>query len=1427
MPPPLPVPRPMTSAGRGPTAARGVGLFLLGVLGAAAAAIAVDARFDLPAAARGLVFAGWLVLAVGLAHAWVVAPLSRPVPAGEWAAAARAAGETGLAALLTAVFFATALLVPGAGERVRRFAVPWYVPGGNAPFRVVVPSGDVTVARGETVTLTAYLEPQRPGEPTPDPGVLVLLRDPESGAESGGVEVKADELAVFAWTVRPDRGFDYRVRAGAVTSGWFKVRVADPVRLTAGTRVEVRPPAYRSVPSLTAPGFADIRGPQFGAAVLLFEFSAPPADARLEFQADGGEFVRLPVRLSPDGRGTATLPLTRDGTAHLTVTQKDGLTSRHSAEVRVAPDEPPRFVTLVGLPPRPVTARPGEQLDLQVEAVDDSRVTGVWVDFCANGDLAAVSSHAVSTVPLGPGRVGGRVRLALSTPGQEAREIWLRVRAADDRTTADPKIGPQAALYPATGWAVIRLADSAPPVADQILQAHREETARRLATVLQGLDATGGERFRPGADGPLPHDQAIRLQATADAGTTAASELADVADGLARIPDLRPLADAIRVVAAGPLRTANRYALAAVEADSAVARDLSISAARTHWLEAGERLRRLTAAIDRAGQARIDRAAISRLAEELRLAGPSDLQATAASVRQRLEGLTHRSPVVRAAVDAAAAEEAVDLAGRVRTFAHDVTALTHAAEATATAARRAAAAGPAGRQVAQDRAAAGLVTRYATPLRLADAPPPVALTAGRAAGRLTAGDATGAVNDQEKAAHEAAGLADALRRAADARADPKEAARQLARWQADLVRRAADAAPAHTPADRGRFTAEQRVLAAAVALLPAGPDDTARTAQLRAVKQAMSRAEEGMRTAAADLPARLTEATSATARLADLTPGRAEQRKVTAARLDELTRQFEAIRREAEGYTRTAPGGLSRGPADLLAVRVTDLAGGVRRLAGPEPTTRAAAEACDRLAADLKAGADHDFPASLRDVRRCLARVATALAGKPTADELAVELAGVLRLATDRADTLPDRPMPADLEPITAALRDATKLVRAVSEDEGGILLAQVREAVAAAEQSVRRPDAAREVRRHLATATSAAATLANRLTGGEPAVERVRRVARRRADWAARLARPETGATVREADRSVAGDIDEIEQTRTGPSRTAKLAALAALGRARTGGGNAAGLHRSAADALRYLADDMAAHGDGLTADAPVGPSAPAVVADPLAEFSDFLPTTTAADEFRRLADGQRAIRDGTAAVAATSLRGVEPATDDTLASVLAELQPVVHSASRFVPADRPDVDPISPLRVGAVRPAVDAAARLARTLRTVKDPECGPLADRLDALTARLKLHSTRYDIQAARQRRRRSELATEAAQLANAYRATNEPSWAAVADQAADMKAALSTTSAAALPPAQALKEFENAANKVAAPGKGSHSLSARSDARAGAAFVRQPV
>lgn len=1345
----------------------------------AAGAVAADALFDLPPRCRGGMLGVWAAVVALVAWWRVVRPLRAPAPMVELAArverlfpdlgerlttllevvensdpataasrslvvvlAAEAEQRTrrldftaaaparpairagATAGGLVVALALTVAFVPGSGERVRRFALPWYTPGPDGSFRVIVSSGDPVVRRGEPVTLAAFLERVRPAAPLPDTAVLVT-RDPVTRAEAR-TPMAGDEAAAFQliWPAVTE-DFEYAVEAGGVRSGWHTVVTGDPVDLADGTSATVRPPEYaesRLAPA-TRTGFAAVDALQYSRATLNLQFTRAAEEAVLEWRPldprTGGNPTAIPVRLSTDRTGgAAEVSVAADGTLVLVLVGERGVRTELATPVHAVPDAEPRFERVVGLTAAPRDARPDDRLLMDVVATDDVGVADVRVEYCVNGATTESRSEPVVVTGAGSPRAAGVFAFSLAKKVRDGETLWLRLRATDTRSVPAARLGPQQAYFPQAGWAVLRITTAARPLIEQDVFAQRDAVAAGLsdagAIVAEATEELAAVRGVT-APGPLALDQAARLRLAQDHAAKAARRLDDVATLIGVDPDLAGVAAGMRAAANGLLRAAGDALKAAEAAPTRAKAGPDLEAAWTKLAATRTALAGLADRNEATARTRLDRYRLRELAADQTAladrvgkpgASPDELVPAQRILMSRLDDVVARSERLSPAVAVAAGAAVHELAARAEELAAAAVALDAAADRVDLGRRAARTERLAREQGEWATRAEAFARRTETAARAAGTRPLAPDSFGPARDRLISGRTVDAVAEQEKIARELDRLADEFARAAAARADKRDAARQVARWQDDLYRRCADAvklAPDRVlpPALRTAFADEQAALrgVADTLRIPTPAPDLAK---------AYDAAAAALATAAIalafppDLSAPAPEvatkaAATALTTLADRVPSDDQRRRHTTVRIDHLLNQAASIATAAGDALRN----LNRDPTGeaLKAVihRQEKLAGAIRALdlPGLEARQETAAAAADRTAADTRSGFVTDLPISIQDLRRRLETLRQASAGGTPADDLAAQFARLVRKLADEADKLPQRPSDDDLKPLLATGREIARSFAGLTAVEAPTLFLEARDALTVVDQAIRMgtTEPVADLRAKAARAAAAADRFAARVAGHDPDLKRVERIAAERKAAAAlaptrRLPDPKATA---EAVRDVVRQIDELDHVRVGRALRAKKQALDALNRLRTfpESDRSAALQQSVAEVVEQLVDEMTKNeNQALAAPPPEGPAKDVKAAEP--KTGGRLPTVAYADEARELARAQRTIRDATAKAAADLARLPRPADADPLGALAEEISALANSAP--APARGALNRTAAYLRAGDVGAAADA---------------------------------------------------------------------------------------------------------------------------------------
>src|SRR5262245_27514036 len=340
------------------------------------------------------------------------------------------------ALVLLLILLLPLFVAPRGGELTRRFLLPWYTPSATAAYRVVVTSGDPAVKRGAPVTLTAYVEPTKPGAQLPTAATLVVT----ANAREERLAMAADEPNV--WHARrpaAEADFDYRVEAGGAASETYHVTVVEPVTL-ASARVSVKPPAYAAHgrdAEIAVEGLGELSALEHSTVTFDLRYAPRPSAAVLEFapQGDGdGKPAReqSQVRIADDGSARVTVPARATGTFALTAEGDRGVKSEFPPQpLRVHKDEPPKLPRVSGLSDKPRQVRPNEKIVVECAATDDVAVAKLILEW-------KVDDSPVQTLPLDArglpaGQAEGRAVLALAGKWKVGQRPYCRLAALENR----------------------------------------------------------------------------------------------------------------------------------------------------------------------------------------------------------------------------------------------------------------------------------------------------------------------------------------------------------------------------------------------------------------------------------------------------------------------------------------------------------------------------------------------------------------------------------------------------------------------------------------------------------------------------------------------------------------------------------------------------------------------------------------------------------------------------------------------------------------------------------------------------------------------------------------------------------------------------------------------------------------------------------
>jgi hypothetical protein len=936
-----------------------------------------------------------------------------------------------------------------------RFLAPWHTDPAPVLYTLKVTPGDSVAARGRPLTLQARVEMLVDDAEKPRSGVLVIT-DADGNATRLPMLTDGD-----AFTLKIDRvagDFEYRVEAGSAVSDTYQISAVEPINVAAGgPTLTVTPPKYaqQTLKTETLTGFQDVSALQHSRVKFDFRFTQPAREAWLHWPAEKGQTARVhALKLSADRTaGGIELPARTDGPYKLVLKGDNGFTTEFAGrDLAIRVDQPPVVIKFGGLNPghsawkveadptgstfKPVkdgrenlkAVLPYDTVPLEVTLADDVGIDLAEVEYRVNG--GPVQREEMTLKGRGSVDAIARHLFQLSGKVKEGDEVRFRIKVADNRNVPEAKLTPQVVYYPADRWLGLKIARQAEPLAQQEIQAQRNDINKRLEAIKEALKAEQRGVYnvrQESRDQPsLLPEQSQKLQEQRRDNADAQRQLQELAREADQTPSLQSLADTAREVAEEELQRTGKELQQAEKADKAQTRERNLREADKELDSALSKLDALKRANDRLAKKRLDQKKLemvterqkelSRRAEELAAKDPvkdqtakqqaAELQREQKEVADELQRLSNESEALRDALDAARAEQAKELAERASELAQAERDLAKAQSDTEKAQKDTQLAELARKQRELSDKAAELAKETTPPTQAAQTRPLKTDETKKAVEDLQRGDIGEALKHQDQSVNELQRLASDLDRAIQQANDPKEAARQLARLQKDLQKRL-DAETRKqndkTPlAERLKpLEREQKAIQEAAEDLSVPPQNQAAQQDRKQAAERAAKAADALRKKDKNQAAANMEQTrQALERLADRLPNLQQRQQQAKAELEQLKRQQDDIARQAEQAVkqleRQDPNAektraeLAKKLADT-ARRQAENAERLSKMDAPKQEARQerAQEALNKALKDLLDGSPRDVASSQKEARKELERLQDALNGKKVSDDQA------------------------------------------------------------------------------------------------------------------------------------------------------------------------------------------------------------------------------------------------------------------------------------------------------------------------------------------------------------------------------------------------------------------------------------------------------
>ncbi len=299
-------------------------------------------------------------------------------------------------------------------------------------------SGDVTVGKGEAVTLEFTSEGKRP--------VSANLSVRSASGRTEIVPLKRDghNDAKFVYTRSSVVGpFEYRARAGDSQTAWHKVAVAERPKL-AQASLHVTPPAYSRLPMVeekTLP--REVRALEGSRLEVSLQADQPLASMALKFS--DGNTQTLVASSDRSYRFNTSLTNTFSFTPIFSNEHHLDNHPKLPCEIVVYRDEPPSIK--VSSPSDEITARPDDKVKIEFEARDDFGLADAKLVVTIKGDTNTTS--VVIPIPLkddaGKKLVRGQVDLDLAQFNlKQDQELSYVVQVTDTKANLASDNSPSA-----------------------------------------------------------------------------------------------------------------------------------------------------------------------------------------------------------------------------------------------------------------------------------------------------------------------------------------------------------------------------------------------------------------------------------------------------------------------------------------------------------------------------------------------------------------------------------------------------------------------------------------------------------------------------------------------------------------------------------------------------------------------------------------------------------------------------------------------------------------------------------------------------------------------------------------------------------------------------------------------------------------------
>ncbi len=274
----------------------------------------------------------------------------------------------------------------------KRFFLPWSENQSTLFYEIIVPSGNIQYAKGEIVTISAYLEFSSKKPEKQLVGEL-LLKDNQGNLSH--LPLKYDGNEIYSITLKDNQDLEknnlYAIQIGNQISNWYKIQVRQSFQLV-HAKIESKLPAYwRNQKGNIIEGLIPMKVRQYSEIHLQLEFDHLPKRAILQWMndneagadSDGGKIENHKMQLE-QRRYIATWEVERKGKFRILLEDDSGNAELFPNEwivIDVEEDQPPKIINPIGFYIEPVIKSIKDRWPIRFQIQEDHQISEIIFEY--------------------------------------------------------------------------------------------------------------------------------------------------------------------------------------------------------------------------------------------------------------------------------------------------------------------------------------------------------------------------------------------------------------------------------------------------------------------------------------------------------------------------------------------------------------------------------------------------------------------------------------------------------------------------------------------------------------------------------------------------------------------------------------------------------------------------------------------------------------------------------------------------------------------------------------------------------------------------------------------------------------------------------------------------------------------------------------